>query len=271
MTQKRIKVGILGLSGRVGRLLTQELQSGYDGDLELCGGTTRNPKDYSQSDKNADLFITDNPEDLISKSDVVIDFTTPDATAKHMWIAAKNKTPIVIGTTGLSEAQEKEISDAANKIPVVYAPNMSVGVNVLLSLVQKAAQILGPEYDIEISETHHKHKVDAPSGTALALGKAAADGRGTTLEQNGVYDRCNTTGQKNTEQRNAGDIGFAVMRGGDVVGEHTVYFYGEGERIELSHIATDRALFARGALKAAKWLTKQKDTGLYAMTDVLDL
>ena len=166
----------------------------------------------------------------------------------------------------MSHTDEDALKDAAQKTAIVYAANMSVGVNLLLALVEKAAASLGPDdWDIDIFESHHKHKVDAPSGTALAVGKAAAKGRGVDLDDVKVSARDGITGE-----REKGTIGFSVARGGDVVGEHTAYFYGEGERIELTHIATNRALFAKGALRAALWL-KDKPNGLYSMKDVLDL
>lgn len=237
-----IAVGVLGHTGRVGRLIVRELEEGDD-TLSYAGGAGR-------ADDAAALFM---------KADVLIDFTLPEATARHAELAAQYKKPLVIGTTGLKEAQEKTLQDAAKKAPILYAANMSVGVNMLLALVEQAAARLDAAWDIEIMESHHKHKIDAPSGTALALGRAAQDGRG---------------GGKFVEERSGkrakGTIGFAVQRGGDVVGEHDVTFFGNGERLTLSHKATDRALFARGALRAATWLVAQKP-GLYSMRDALAL
>lgn len=259
---KIIKIGITGCAGRVGSLLVQELRSGAwnEKGLELVGGTVE-----KSEKKTFDFFVTSSPEDLFEKADCVIDFTAPAATRAHAWLAAKHKTALVIGTTGLSKEDEMELGDAAKEAPIVYAANMSVGVNMLLALVEQTAARLGPEWDIEIFEAHHKHKVDAPSGTALAIGKAAAKGRGGTLDALAEYDRHGHTGA-----RKPGNIGFSVARGGDVVGEHTAYFYADGERIELSHRATNRALFARGALRAASW-TKGKAPGLYSMRDVLEI
>lgn len=239
------KIGILGSTGRVGRLLVSELQNGQWPTLTFAGGTSRD---------------TD-PEDLFTRSDVLIDFTTPEATAKHIWLAAKHHKPIVIGTTGLNAAQEQELHDTARECAIVYAANTSIGVNLLLALIKQTAATLGPEWDIEISETHHRHKKDSPSGTALALGRAAASGRNHALK-NPSTDREGT--------RESGAIGFAVQRGGDIVGEHTITFFGAGERVSLNHIATDRAIFARGALTAAQWLVN-KPFGLYSMADVLRL
>jgi 4-hydroxy-tetrahydrodipicolinate reductase len=237
-----MKIAIAGYKGRMGQMLVRQIEA--DDTLSYAGGTEAG----------------DDPEALFKEADVVIDFTMPEATRKHIWLAAKHHTPLIIGTTGLTVSDETEIADAAKETTIVYAANMSVGVNVLLALVKQAAATLGPEWDIEIFETHHKHKVDSPSGTALALGKAARAGRGGTGEF--VIDR--------TGKRQAGDIGFAVQRGGNVIGEHTVTLFSDDERITLGHIAGDRALFAKGALRAAKWAATQKP-GLYSMKDVLGL
>ncbi len=255
-----MRVGIAGYTGRVGQLLIKELQSGEWNGLELSGGCAPDAEDSS------DFFTSVKPEQLFDHSDVVIDFTRPEATITHAKLAAETGTKLIIGTTGLTNDDEKTLHHAADKTAILYAANMSVGVNMLLALVEKAAKALGPEdWDIEIFESHHKHKVDAPSGTALAVGKAAAKGRDIDHDQASVRARDGITGE-----REQGSIGYSVVRGGDVVGEHTAYFYSEGERIELTHIATNRALFARGALKAAQWLGG-KPNGLYAMNDVLGL
>lgn len=236
-----MKIGITGYKGRMGQMLVKEIEA--DDALEFAGGTEQG----------------DDPDELFQNSDVIIDFTLPEATRKHIWLAAKHKTPLVIGTTGLSENDEKEISDASKETTIIYAANMSVGVNLLMALVEQAASKLGPEWDIEIFETHHKHKIDSPSGTALALGKSARHGRGGG---DFVTDRVG--------KRKEGDIGYAVQRGGNVIGEHTVTFFSEDERIELGHVASDRSLFAKGALRAAKW-TEGKSGGLFSMRDVLGL
>lgn len=250
-----IKIGVLGCNGRVGTLLVKELLSGhYGARIKLAGGSIR--KGFPHDN---DFFTTANADELFNASDVLIDFTRPVATAEHIWLAAKHHKPLVIGTTGLNEVQENEISDAAKETAIVYAANMSIGVSLLAALVEKAASVLGVQYDIEIAETHHKHKIDAPSGTALALGNAARAGRDGGKF---VTDR--------TGERSQGDIGFAVQRGGDVVGEHTVTFYGEGEHLELGHKATDRSLFAKGAIRAAIWV-KNQPKGLYTMSEVLGL
>lgn len=236
-----MKIGVTGCKGRVGQILVQEIEAAED--LEFAGGIDQG----------------DDAKDLFEKADVIIDFTRPAATVEHAKLAAQTKTALVIGTTGLSEEQEKELDKAAQQTPIVYAANMSVGVNILLALVEQAARRLGVEWDIEVFETHHNQKIDSPSGTALALGKAARDGR------NGgefVTDR--------TGKRQQGDIGYAVQRGGDVVGEHDVTFFSQGERLVLGHKATDRRLFAAGALRAARWV-HGKPAKLYSMKDVLDL
>lgn len=236
-----MRIGVTGYKGRMGQMLLQEIE-GHE-TLEYAGGTEEG----------------DDPTSLFQNSDCVIDFTIPKATREHIRLAAKHQTTLVIGTTGLTQEDEKEIENAAKETTIVYAANMSVGVNMILALIEQAAARLGPEWDIEIAETHHKHKIDSPSGTALALGKSARSGRGSgdfVTDRNG--------------KRNKGDIGFGVQRGGDIVGEHTLTFFGEGERVEIAHKATDRGIYARGALRAALW-TKGQPHGLYSMRDILGL
>lgn len=256
-----MKIGVVGCLGRVGKILTQEISSGSWSGAELAGGTAL-PADIPA---NAPFFITGDADELFQKSDAVIDFTAPAASRNHAALAAKHKKALVVGTTGLSADDEAALKEAAQKTAIVYAANMSVGVNILLALIEQAAARLDNDWDIEIFEAHHKHKVDAPSGTALAMGKAAAKGRGVKLDDVADYARHGHTGA-----RKAGNIGFSVARGGDVVGEHTAYFYAEGERIELSHRATNRALFARGAIRAALW-TKGQKPGLYSIRDILNI
>ena len=202
---------------------------------------------------------------MFAAADVVIDFTVPAATATHAAMAAQAGTAMVIGTTGLSAEQQAAVDAAAAKVPVVQAGNMSLGVNLLVGLAKQAAAILGPDYDIEVVEMHHKHKIDAPSGTALMLGKAAAEGRGIDHDASAVMSREGHTGP-----RPDGTIGYATLRGGDVVGDHTVIFAGPAERIELTHRAGGRDIFARGAVRAALWC-EGKAPGLYSMRDVLGL
>ena len=211
------------------------------------------------------VLITDDAEAAISSADAVLDFTVPDATAAFANLAARHAVAHIIGTTGFDEGHETAIADAATSIPIVKAGNMSLGVNLLMALTKRVAQALDEDYDIEILEMHHRRKVDAPSGTALMLGDAAAEGRGILLKDRGVLSREGQTGA-----RNRGDIGFATLRGGSVIGEHDVVFASDAERIVLRHIATDRGIFARGAVAAALW-ARGKDPGLYSMLDVLGL
>lgn len=215
------------------------------------------------------VTIGANPDAAVRVADVLIDFTRPEGTLAHLAAAARHGAGVVVGTTGLSTAQRAEVEAYARKVPIVFAPNMSVGVNVLLNLVETAARRLGADYDIEVLEMHHRHKVDAPSGTALGLGEAAARGAGRSLSDCAVYAREGVTGE-----RKPGTIGFATLRGGDVVGEHTVIFAGAGERVELCHRASSRQNFASGALRAARFVAARRAegrTGLADMRDVLGL
>ncbi len=198
-------------------------------------------------------------------ADVLVDFTRPEASMEYLSACRSSGTRLVIGTTGFTPAQKQAIQDASQEIAIVFAPNMSVGVTLLINLVQAAAKVLSEGYDIEIIEAHHRHKVDAPSGTALRLGEAAASALGRDLSQCAIYGREGVTGE-----RAPSTIGFATVRGGDVVGDHTVLFAGIGERVELTHKASSRATFALGALRAAKFLAG-KSSGLYDMQDVLGL
>jgi 4-hydroxy-tetrahydrodipicolinate reductase len=239
---------------------------------QLAGGTEREGSPNIGRDlgalvgtENAGVTITSDTRALFNAADAVIDFTRPEPTMAHARLAAETGTALVIGTTGLSADQEAEITALAGKTPIVLAPNMSVGVNLLFALTQKVAATLGIDYDIEIVEMHHRHKVDAPSGTALGLGRAAAAGRKVPLDDVAVWAREGHTGP-----RKAGDIGFATLRGGDVVGDHTVVFAADGERVELTHKASDRAVFAKGAVRAALWC-ENRPAGRYSMFDVLGL
>jgi 4-hydroxy-tetrahydrodipicolinate reductase len=205
----------------------------------------------------------------LAGADVLIDFTRPEGTLAHAAACEAAGTGMVIGTTGLDAAAKARLAATARRIPIVFAPNMSVGVNVLLEIVRLAAQRLGPAFDVEILEMHHRHKVDAPSGTALALGEAVAKGAGVRLSDHAVYAREGVTGE-----RKGGTIGFATLRGGDVVGEHAVIFAGAGERVELSHKAASRQNFAAGALRAARFVGERRargEPGLYSMADVLGM
>lgn len=258
------KIGVTGYRGRMGSLVAREIRSGLWPETVLAAGSV----DPSESAENAgETFLTQDPMVLFDRSDVVIDFTTPQATRKHVRSALQTRRPLVIGTTGLGPEEENEIRTAARETAIVYAANMSAGVTLLSALVERAAAALGPGWDIEIFEAHHRAKIDAPSGTALALGRAAAKGRAAPDAQTPpfTFARHGATGPRPAET-----IGFSVARGGDVVGDHTVFFYGAGERLELTHRATDRALFARGAIRAALWL-RNRPPGLYSMQDVLGL
>jgi 4-hydroxy-tetrahydrodipicolinate reductase len=211
------------------------------------------------------VAILEDLESLMDRSDVVIDFTSPMATLAHLAICRKHRRHMVIGTTGLSPDALAQVRAAAADIPIVMAPNMSVGVNVALRLLELAAQVLGDEVDIEIIEAHHRHKVDAPSGTALRMGEVVAEALGRDLSEVAVYGREGQTGAR--ERRT---IGFETIRAGDIVGEHTVMFAGSGERLEVTHRASSRMNFAKGALRAAAWLSG-REPGLYDMQDVLGL
>lgn len=260
---------VAGAGGRMGRTLIRAIADArgvtLSGALEEPGSPLlgRNASDLAGVG-GQDIIITDDAETLFADADGIIDFTIPKATVALAKLAAKAGIVHVIGTTGFSSEDDAAIADAAKKAVIVKSGNMSLGVNLLAALVERAAKAL-PDYDIEILEMHHKMKVDAPSGTALLLGAAAARGRDVSLQKNSVRGRDGETGP-----RNDGAIGFASLRGGTVVGEHQVFLAGPGERIVLSHSAEDRSIFARGALAAAKW-GQGKKPGLYGMTDVLGL
>jgi len=209
--------------------------------------------------------ITSDLDAALAAADCLIDFTRPEGTLLHLEACRRHRVSLVIGTTGFSAQGKFAIEEAAREIPVVFAPNMAVGVNAVFRLLDVAARILNEGYDVEVIEAHHRHKIDAPSGTALRLGEAAANALGRNLEECAVYGREGVTGE-----RDANTIGFAMIRGGDVVGDHTVLFAGIGERVELTHKASSRATFALGALRAAKFLAGKKN-GLFDMQDVLGL
>lgn len=264
-----VKIVIAGCSGRMGHALLEGVFA--DVELMLHGALDRanNPqlgRDAGELlGKSSGIKITDNLEEALNGADALIDFTRPEASMQYIEACRKAKVSMVIGTTGFSSEQKQIIQDAAKDIAIVFAPNMSVGVTLLINLVEQAAKVLNDGYDIEVVEMHHRYKVDAPSGTALRLGEAAAKGLGQSLDDCAIYAREGVTGE-----REAGKIGFATMRGGDVVGDHTVVLAGIGERVELTHKASSRATFALGALRAAKFL-RGKQSGLYDMQDVLGL
>jgi 4-hydroxy-tetrahydrodipicolinate reductase len=264
-----LKVVIAGCSGRMGHALLETVFA--DADLVLHGALDRadNPnlgRDAGeQFGKLSGVKVTADVEATLKGADVLVDFTRPEASMQYMDACQKANVSMVIGTTGFSAEQKTVIEAASKNIAIVFAPNMSVGVTLLINLVEQAAKVLKDGYDIEVVEMHHRHKVDAPSGTALRLGEAAAHGIGQDLKGCAIYSREGVTGE-----REAGKIGFATLRGGDVVGDHTVMFAGIGERVEITHKASSRATFAIGALRAAKFLA-QKQSGQFDMQDVLGL
>ena len=261
---------ITGASGRMGRMLAATIAA--SGKARLVGALERKGHAWVGQDHGAalggapnGLIVTDDPLEAFASAQAVIDFTAPAATVEFAALAAQARAVHVIGTTGLEADHLARIKAAARHAVVVRAGNMSLGVNLLVQLTRKVAAALDADWDVEILEAHHRMKVDAPSGTALMLGEAAAEGRGISLEANREAGRDGITGA-----RRPGAIGFASLRGGDLVGEHDVIFAGAGERIVLRHVATDRAIFARGALRAALWGQTQKP-GEYSMVDVLGL
>ncbi len=261
---------VMGVSGRMGGMLVREVTASPA--VQLAAALERPGHDWLGRDVGEALglgalgvTVGDDPLEAIAGAQAVLDFTTPAASLAMADLAAQARAVHVIGTTGFAPEDLERLKRAARHATIVRAGNMSLGVNLLVRLTRMVAEALGEEFDVEIVEMHHRHKVDAPSGTALMLGEAAAEGRGVQLGR--VADR-GRDGQ--TGARKAGHIGFAALRGGDVVGEHDVIFAGEGERIVLRHIATDRAIFARGALRAALWGIDRKP-GEYDMMDVLGL
>ncbi|MCB6184505.1 4-hydroxy-tetrahydrodipicolinate reductase [Leeia sp. TBRC 13508] len=264
-----LRIAVAGASGRMGRELLLAVHN--DENAVLSAALDRAGNDFIGQDAGMmigapnGIKITDDIESALANSDVLIDFTRPEATLAHLAICRKLGVKLVIGTTGFSDEQKAEIEAASKETAIMMAPNMSVGVNVLLKLLQQAAKALDEGYDIEIVEMHHRYKVDAPSGTALRLGEVIADTLGRDLKTDAVYGREGVTGERDPKT-----IGFATMRGGDVVGDHTVVFAGIGERIEISHKASSRATFAQGALRASHFLGNNK-TGLFDMHDVLGM
>lgn len=266
-----VKIAIAGAAGRMGRTLVEAVTQS-DTELSLAVATVL--ADDAALGVDIGLLAVGSAigvatiadlESAIDDFDVLIDFTSPEATLAHLAICQEHNKAIVIGTTGMSETQQQAITDAAAFIPVVFAPNMSVGVNLCFKLLEQAAKVLGDEVDIEISEAHHRYKKDAPSGTALKMGAVIADTLGRKLDDCAIYGR-----QGVSEERDRKTIGFATIRAGDIVGEHTVIFAGLGERIEITHKASSRMTFASGAVRAAAWLAG-RDMGLYSMQDVLGL
>ncbi|NVK36020.1 MAG: 4-hydroxy-tetrahydrodipicolinate reductase [Rhodobacteraceae bacterium] len=268
MTDMRLVV--VGAAGRMGRALVRAVTD-TDG-ARVVAVIERSGSEFLGADAGElagcgklGVAISEDAPSAFALADGVLDFTSPAASIHFAKLAADAGIVHVIGTTGWAEGEEAPLHEAAQRARIVKSGNMSLGVNLLAALIKKAAQALDEDFDIEVLEMHHKHKVDAPSGTALLLGEAAAEGRDISLAERSVRSRDGITGA-----RNPGDIGFATLRGGSVIGEHTVIFAGEGERIELTHRAEDRQLFAKGAVKAALW-ANDKTAGFYSMADVLGL
>lgn len=261
-------IAVTGASGRMGQMLIRTVLE--NDAVRLVGAIERPGHDWIGRDvgeamggTGVGVTVTDDPLEVFAKAQAVLDFTAPEATLQFAELAAQARAVHVIGTTGMTDEQIARLEPAARHAVIVRAGNMSLGVNLLMQLTRKVAQALDEDFDIEVVETHHRHKVDAPSGTALMLGEAAAEGRGVSLSDMADRGRDGITGA-----RTPGHIGFAALRGGDVIGEHDVIFAGPGERIILRHVASDRSLFARGALKAALWGLGQ-GPGHYSMADVL--
>lgn len=264
-----LKIGIVGAGGRMGRNLIQAVHQ-FEG-VELTAAFERAGSSLIGADVGElvglgnlgvaiKATLAENPN-----FDLLIDFTRPEGTLEHIAFCVTNHKKMVIGTTGFDDAGKQAIKAAAEKISIVFASNYSVGVNLVFKLLEKAAKVMGDYCDIEVIEAHHRHKVDAPSGTALSMGEHIAKTLGRDLKTHGVFERNGITGERKRDE-----IGFATIRAGDVVGEHSVWFADEGERVEIAHKATSRMTFANGAVRAAKWL-ESKQTGLFDMTDVLDL
>lgn len=265
-----INVGVIGASGRMGRMLLQAVINHPQ--MQLCAAIVPADDNLLGVDAGAlvgvaqcGVVLSHQLESVLPTANAMIDFTNADATMNHVELCRQYKTPLVIGTTGLDEHQKQTLSAAAQEFPIVFAPNMSVGVNVLWKLLQVAAQVLGDDADVEITEAHHRNKVDAPSGTALKMGEVIAQTLGRDLKQCAVYHREGITGPRARES-----IGFSTIRAGDTIGDHTALFACEGERIEITHKASNRDIYAKGALKAVLFL-QDKPNGLFDMQDVLGL
>ena len=263
------RIAIAGASGRMGHMLIEAVHAADDctltGALDLATSPALGTDATAFLGQPSGVFITAELSAGLAHARTLIDFTRPEGTLAHLRVCRALGVNAVIGTTGFTDAQKAEIADAAKDIAIMMAPNMSVGVNVTLKLLEMAAKALATGYDIEIIEAHHRHKVDAPSGTALKMGEVMADALGRNLKDCAVYAREGVTGE-----RDPSSIGFATIRGGDIVGDHTVLFAGIGERIEISHKSSSRATYAQGSLRAVRFLATQT-TGLYDMFDVLKL
>ena len=263
-----IKVTVIGVSGRMGRSIVKMMVN--DDQIKIVGATEIRGHEKIGDDISCvigcdvlGVCISDNLEEAAKNADIIVDFTNPESTISNTKFAVNNNKAIVIGTTGFKRSQYELLNELLIKIPSVISPNMSIGVNVLFEISKQVSKLLGSSYDVEILEAHHKNKVDSPSGTAIGLGKAVAEGLGVDFEEKAVYERYGNLGK-----REDGIIGVQTLRGGDVVGEHTVFFLGEGERIELTHKASSRDNFSLGVIRAVKWLWG-KPQGMYSMRDVL--
>lgn len=266
----RPRIAIAGASGRMGHMLIEAVLASGDCQLAAALDQAGNPLLGTDAGaflgKTTGVLIESDVRAALAKADVLIDFTRPEGTLAHLAVAAELGVKVVIGTTGFNDAQKAEIAEFAKQTGVILSANMSTGVNVTFKLLEMAAKALQEGgYDIEIIEAHHKHKVDAPSGTALKMGEVIAEAQGTNLADRAVYERFGHTGE-----RKENTIGFATVRGGDIVGDHTVLFAGTGERVEISHKSSSRAGYAQGSLRAARFLAG-KPTGLFDMFDVLNL
>ncbi|TCV99112.1 4-hydroxy-tetrahydrodipicolinate reductase [Biostraticola tofi] len=270
MSMKPIRIAIAGAGGRMGRQLIQATAESAEA---VLGAALERPGSSLTGTDAGELagigrchiLVSDSLEAIKDQFDVLVDFTRPEGTIAYLDFCRRHHKAMIIGTTGLDEQQKRHIAAASEDIGIVFAANFSIGVNVLLRLLEKTAAVMGDYCDIEIVEAHHRHKVDAPSGTALAMGEAIAGALGKNLDDCAVYAREGHTGE-----RQPGTIGFATVRAGDIVGEHTAMFADIGERLELTHKASSRMTFAKGAIRAAVWV-KSHEKGLYDMSDVLDL
>ncbi|RQR56825.1 4-hydroxy-tetrahydrodipicolinate reductase [Burkholderia sp. Bp9002] len=264
-----MKIAIAGASGRMGRMLIEAVLN--DSDAQLVGALDRAGSPFLGQDagaflgKQTGVTLTDDLDAVFAQADYLIDFTRPEGTIAHVEAALRHDVKLVIGTTGFTDEQKATLHAAAAKIGIVFSANMSVGVNVTLKLLEFAAKHFSHGYDIEIIEAHHRHKVDAPSGTALMMGEAVAGALGRSLDDCAVYGRHGVTGE-----RDPSTIGFSAIRGGDIVGDHTVLFAGIGERIEITHKSSSRVSYAQGALRAVRFLS-ERGAGLFEMQDVLGL
>ncbi len=265
-----LKIGIVGAGGRMGRQLIQAVNHAEG--VILGAAFERKGSSLVGADAGElagvgalGVVVTDDLASQVNQFDLLIDFTRPEGTLEHITFCVAHNKKMVIGTTGFDDAGKQAIKSASEKISIVFASNYSVGVNLVFKLLEKAAKVMGDYCDIEVIEAHHRHKVDAPSGTALSMGEHIARTLGRDLKTHGVFAREGITGERKRDE-----IGFATIRAGDVVGEHSVWFADEGERVEIAHKASSRMTFANGAVRAAKWL-QTKQNGLFDMTDVLDL